>query len=48
MKLYSDINYLQLLGKGTQGKVYKVDEKTCIKVFKRKNYCENVELDFQD
>ena len=43
MKLYGDINIndLQLLGKGTQGKVYKIDEKTCIKVFKRKNYCEN-------
>ena len=43
MKLYGDINInqLQLLGKGTQGKVYKIDEEKCIKVFKRKNYCEN-------
>ena len=43
MKLYGDINtnQLQLLGKGTQGRVYKIDEEKCIKVFKRKNYCEN-------
>lgn len=43
MKPYGDINInqLQLLGKGTQGKVYKIDEEKCIKVFKRKNYCEN-------
>ena len=43
MKLYGDINIneLQLLGKGTQGRVYKIDEEKCIKVFKRKNYCEN-------
>lgn len=43
MKLYGYINtnQLQLLGKGTQGRVYKIDEEKCIKVFKRKNYCEN-------
>ena len=43
MKLYGDINtnQLQLLGKGTRGRVYKIDEEKCIKVFKRKNYCEN-------
>ena len=43
MKLYEgiNINELQLLGTGTQGKVYKIDEKKCIKVFKKRTYCEN-------
>ena len=43
MKLYEgiNINELQLLGTGTQGKVYKIEEKKCIKVFKKRTYCEN-------
>ena len=41
IKLYSDLNIkeLQFLGSGTQGKVYKIDSYKCIKVFKRKQVC---------
>ena len=36
MKIYENINIheLQLLGKGTQGSVYKIDDKKCIKLFR--------------
>lgn len=34
-----DISKLELLGKGTQGKVYKIDSKKCIKIFKSKSVC---------
>lgn len=42
MKNYSGINikYLELLGKGTQGKVYKIDNEKCIKIFKNKKECQ--------
>ena len=35
MKIYENINIneLQLLGKGTQGSVYKIDDKKFIKLF---------------
>ena len=41
MKLYAglNINELQFLGAGTQGKVYKIDFQRCIKIFKRKHVC---------
>jgi predicted Ser/Thr protein kinase len=34
-----DIKKLELLGSGTQGKVYKIDDERCIKVFKSKKQC---------
>ncbi|MBM7871817.1 putative Ser/Thr protein kinase [Clostridium pascui] len=34
-----DISKLELLGRGTQGKVYKIDSGKCIKVFKSKSVC---------
>lgn len=34
-----DISKLQLLGSGTQGKVYKIDSEKCIKIFKSKSDC---------
>lgn len=41
IKLYAglNINELQFLGAGTQGKVYKIDSERCIKIFKRKLVC---------
>lgn len=46
IKLYGNLNIkeLQLLGCGTQGKVYKIDSERCIKIFKRKSACRD-ELD---
>ncbi|WP_278600046.1 hypothetical protein [Clostridium tertium] len=43
IKLYDgiNINELQLLGSGTQGKVYKIDTEKCIKIFKKKQSCRN-------
>lgn len=43
VKLYDgiNINELQLLGSGTQGKVYKIDSKKCIKIFKKKQSCKD-------
>lgn len=42
MKQYSSISIkgLELLGQGTQGKVYKIDNERCIKVFKSKKECQ--------
>lgn len=42
IKLSSNINIknLEFIGKGTQGKVYKIDSKRCIKIFKSKKDCE--------
>lgn len=34
-----DISKLELLGRGTQGKVYRIDAEKCIKVFKSKSVC---------
>jgi len=34
-----DIKKLEILGEGSQGKVYKIDSKTCIKIFKNPNSC---------
>lgn len=34
-----DINTLQFLGAGTQGKVYKIDSERCIKIFKKRQIC---------
>ena len=41
IKLYAglNINELKFLGAGTQGKVYKIDSQTCIKIFKREHVC---------
>ena len=41
IKLYAGLNIkkLQFLGAGTQGKVYKIDCSKCIKIFKRKQVC---------
>ena len=41
IKIYSglNINELIFLGEGTQGKVYKIDSKKCIKIFKSKKIC---------
>ena len=33
------IKDLELLGRGTQGSVYKIDEHKCIKIFKKTNAC---------
>ena len=43
IKTYAGFNLkeLKLLGKGTQGKVYKINDKMCIKVFKSKRACED-------
>lgn len=43
IKLNIDINIenLEFIGKGTQGKVYRIDSQKCIKVFKRKRECSN-------
>ncbi|WP_291649316.1 hypothetical protein [Clostridium sp.] len=43
IKLYDgiNINELQLLGSGTQGKVYKIGTEKCIKIFKKKQSCRN-------
>lgn len=42
IKAYGGINIkeLQLLGKGTQGRVYRIDSESCIKVFNYKRVCE--------
>lgn len=41
IKLNPDINikYLELIGKGTQGAVYRIDSQKCIKIFKRNKEC---------
>ncbi|NOW05750.1 hypothetical protein [Clostridium beijerinckii] len=41
IKKYSnlDIDNLEFLGSGTQGKVYKIDSQKCIKIFKKKQIC---------
>lgn len=41
IKLYEGFNIkeLELLGCGTQGKVYKINSERCIKIFKRKEIC---------
>ena len=36
-----DLSQLKLLGTGTQGSVYKIDNEKCIKIFKKKNYCKD-------
>lgn len=43
IKLYSgiDISELILLGSGTQGRVYKIDSKKCIKIFKKSSACKD-------
>jgi hypothetical protein len=43
IKLYEgiNINKLQLLGSGTQGKVYKINSNQCIKIFKKKQVCKD-------
>lgn len=43
IKIYDDINLkeLEFLGSGTQGRVYKIDSKKCIKVFKKKSACKD-------
>jgi RIO-like serine/threonine protein kinase len=43
IKLYAGFNLreLELLGYGTQGKVYKINSQWCIKIFKRKQICED-------
>lgn len=43
IKLYEgiNINKLQLLGSGTQGKVYKINSTQCIKIFKKKQVCKD-------
>lgn len=41
IKLNSDINIkdFEFIGKGTQGKVYRIDSEKCIKIFKSKKEC---------
>lgn len=41
IKLYEDINIkdLECLGHGYQGKVYKINSKKCIKIFKKREEC---------
>lgn len=34
-----EINKLELLGKGSQGRVYRIDSGRCIKVFKKRSAC---------
>lgn len=43
IKLYSGINIkdLEILGEGTQGKVYKINGERCIKIFKSKKECQD-------
>lgn len=43
IKLYGNINIkgLQLLGRGTQGEVYRIDSEKCIKIFKSKQDCKD-------
>lgn len=43
IKLYGglELGKLELLGSGTQGKVYRIDSDRCIKVFKRRHTCED-------
>lgn len=43
IKLYAGLNVdeLELLGRGTQGKVYKIDSQRCIKIFKKKRVCKD-------
>ncbi|MBP1865815.1 RIO-like serine/threonine protein kinase [Clostridium tetanomorphum] len=43
IKLSEDIiiKDLEFIGKGTQGKVYKIDSQKCIKIFKSKKTCKN-------
>lgn len=43
IKEYGGLNIkeLEFLGSGTQGKVYKIDSKRCIKIFKRKASCKD-------
>lgn len=41
IKLNIDIKNLELIGKGTQGKVYRIDSQKCIKIFKRNKECSN-------
>lgn len=36
-----NIKDLELIGKGTQGKVYKINSQKCIKIFKKKKDCNN-------
>jgi hypothetical protein len=36
-----NIKELQLIGSGTQGKVYRIDSQRCIKIFKSKNICKD-------
>lgn len=39
ISLNINIKNLEFIGKGTQGKVYKLDSQKCIKIFKNKNEC---------
>lgn len=41
IKISPDINIqeLEFIGRGSQGKVYKIDSQKCIKIFKRKKTC---------
>lgn len=41
IKLTIDIKNLEFIGRGTQGKVYRIDSQKCIKVFKRNKECSN-------
>lgn len=43
IKLSPDINIrdLEFIGKGTQGKVYRIDSQKCIKIFKNKKTCKD-------
>lgn len=43
IKNYEGFNLkeLELLGKGTQGKVYRIDSTRCIKIFKSKSVCKD-------
>lgn len=36
-----NLDELKLLGTGTQGSVYKIDDDKCIKIFKKKSYCQD-------
>lgn len=43
IKLYDDIKTenLKFLGRGTQGSVYRIDDDRCIKIFKKRNSCQD-------
>lgn len=43
INIYENLNLenLELLGKGTQGRVYKIDEEKCIKIFKKSTACKD-------